>query len=103
MNADPSVKPNDVVRTSPGAGTAVAPTTSVAVYTNPDATPTIAGGSPASPTLPGISAPSGAGTPCNVFPFGIPCWIGSQLSTLDASLTAPSFSIGTPAGRGGRS
>jgi hypothetical protein len=86
--ADPSVAPNDVVRTSPVAGTAVQPQTAVSVYVNPDSTPApgTSGGAPGAPTLPGVSIPTAA-TPCNVFPFGIPCWVTSQLGHLAG--TAP--------------
>lgn len=107
--ADPATQPNAVARTNPRSGTHVDPFTSVAVYVNPDSAPdpgTETGGGggtgsgvdsppPTLPDPPGIAV-SGAPTPCNVFPFGIPCWIGNQLSALTAPAEAPKFSIGLP-------
>lgn len=101
--ADPSVGPDDVVRTNPATGTYVDPSTAITVYTNPDDSPppTGGGGAPAAPSLPGISMPA-VSTPCSVFPFGIPCWIVNQLHTLvSAAATAPSWTITLPAVFGG--
>ncbi len=101
--ADPSLGPYSVVSTSPSPGTRVAPETNVQVMTNPATTPGSApgGGAPGTPALPGVVVPTAA-TPCNVFPFGIPCWLSSQLNALSSTATAPSFSIGLPAAICGR-
>jgi hypothetical protein len=97
-SADVSVAPDDVVRTSPAAGTQVDPKASVTIYTNPDdvsATPVTG---PVGPIAPGVSIPQAA-TPCSVFPFGIPCWIHDSLSGgLTATAQAPSFSVALPDG-----
>jgi hypothetical protein len=98
--ADPTVAPNDVVRTSPQAGTQVDPQTAVTVYVNPDTVGSI-GAAPGAPTLPGLVLPQ-APTPCNVFPFGVPCWLKNQLGQFTSTTPqAPAFSIGTPSLLGG--
>lgn len=102
-NINPQLGPDDVVAVSPAPGTQIAPNTSVTVQSNPDDAPAPqpGGGPPGAPTLPGISI-GGAPTPCTVFPFGIPCWIGNQLSEfVSTTPQAPSFSIGTPSLLGG--
>jgi hypothetical protein len=94
--ADPTRAPLSVVQVTPAPGTQADPQATVTVTTNPAATPTVGAAAPVGPSLPGISFPS-AGTPCNVFPFGVPCWLGSQLqSVASASPTAPSFTVGMP-------
>jgi hypothetical protein len=97
-NEDPTQGPNAVVQVSPAPGTAVQPSTEVTIEANPDTAPagTVAGGAPGAPTIPGITVPSVA-TPCSVFPFGIPCWLGNQLSAfVSTSPQAPVFDIPLP-------
>jgi len=97
--ADPSVPPNDVTATVPTAGSQVDPSTAVQVDTNPaDNTGTGTGtgtGGPVGPVPPGITPPTGA-TPCNVFPFGVPCWTATQLAAFNASPVAPTFDMNLP-------
>jgi hypothetical protein len=94
--ADPATAPDDVVSTVPVAGTAVAPSTAIDVQTNPDTgAPSSSPSGVTPPAAPGISVPS-AGTPCTVFPFGIPCWIATQLGSLSSGAAAPDFTIGCP-------
>lgn len=105
---DPFLDPGAVVQVTPAPGTFWDPANlpAVNVYYNPTATP---GTGPTSgPTNPpgqtgptpdpftgptvdpnGIHFPS-IPTPCNVFPFGVPCWIANQLSVFTASPVAPS-------------
>jgi hypothetical protein len=97
--ANPSVSPNSVVTTFPAPGSAVDPASAVEVQVNPDTLPAEppGGGAPGAPDLPGISVPSAA-TPCDVFPFGLPCWLVGQLGAFaSVGATAPSFSVGMPA------
>jgi hypothetical protein len=55
-----------------------------------------AGGLPFDPPgLPDVVFPK-VPTPCNVFPFGVPCWLVHQLESLRASAAAPSFTINLP-------
>jgi hypothetical protein len=51
------------------------------------------------PTVDGISFPSIA-TPCNVFPFGVPCYVIQQIEAINASPVAPDFTVGLPTGHG---
>jgi hypothetical protein len=101
-NIDPTRGPGEVTTTTPAPGTRALPSDPVSVYANPGGTAAAgsSGSAPSGPTLPGISIPS-LSTPCSVFPFGIPCWIVSQLGALNASAVAPSFSIGLPSIAGG--
>jgi hypothetical protein len=98
--ANPSVAPNDVVTASPAPGTEVAPQTDVQVETNPASVAGGGAGAPPSVTQPGINLPQ-AGTPCTVFPFGIPCWMRDQLAAFTAAPVAPHFAFGAPAVIGG--
>jgi hypothetical protein len=97
---NPALGPDAVIQVTPAAGTRVLPSASVATVSNPDSAnqPGTGGGAtgpPTAPALPGISLPQ-APTPCNVFPFGIPCWIANQLQPLNGGATAPNFQIGVP-------
>lgn len=98
---DPTQGPGVAIRTLPAVGSQVWAATNVVVYANPsDATGTGGATGPIGPALPGITVPSVA-TPCSVFPFGIPCWIGNQLSQFNSGAVAPHFDIGMPALFGG--
>jgi hypothetical protein len=104
---DTTQGPDVAIRTNPAVGTQVTPETSIEVFSNPDDAPQPAdggagaGGGPLAPDLPGINIPT-ASTPCTVFPFGLPCWIGGALSQLaSVAPQAPSWSISTPQVLGG--
>jgi len=107
-----------VIQTNPAPGTAVATGTEVRVFYNPAYMPDPAdtsgetgnptdpatgepapcvGGCPGDIVPPGITFPS-ISTPCNVFPFGVPCWVKNQVTSLDASPVAPHLSWPTPYG-----
>lgn len=94
--------PNAAVGTTPAVGTQVAPSTAIAVAVNPDSTTsTTTGSAPVGPTLPGLTIPAAA-TPCNVFPFGIPCWVATEMGTIaSAGPEAPAFNFNLPAVVGG--
>lgn len=96
---DPRVGPSEVSKVSPAPGSKVAPATEVVVDANPEDAPqpqeTLVGVTP--PTIPGIVLPH-VPTPCNVFPFGAPCWLKSQFDALAATSEAPKFSVSTPFG-----
>ena len=101
----------DVTATQPVAGSQVSPSTAVQVSTSPasadgtdpsGSTGTGGASAPTTPTLPGINIPS-APTPCNVFPFGLPCWISNQLGGFSAPAVAPSVKIAIPQIFGGGS
>jgi hypothetical protein len=97
-NINPALGPDAVLSVSPTPGTRVQPTDAVQTTSNPDAAPAAGatGAAPVGPTAPGITIPT-ASTPCNIFPFGIPCWMVNQLSSLaSVSPQAPSFSFNVP-------
>ena len=110
---DPFTGPDVVIHVSPSPGTAVAPGSDVNTDSNPDTLPATAagtggaGGTPVetdpftSPTVDpdGIEFPS-IPTPCNVFPFGIPCWIVNQLGQFIASPVTPTFDVPVGAASG---
>ena len=74
------------------------------VYANPggSAAPgTITGSPPTAPGLPGLVMPA-VTTPCNVFPFGLPCWLVNQIGQFASGTSSPpAFSISTPSLLGG--
>lgn len=107
-NENPNVGPNGVsdVYDQPrgqivGPNTLLEPSDSLQIRANPSDAPapgaagTGISSPPGAPAPPGITIPT-APTPCTVFPFGIPCWIGSQLGMLNASPVAPSWSLHLP-------
>jgi hypothetical protein len=101
---DLQLGPDAAVSVDPASGSQIAPATAVEVQGNPDSAPA-AGTGPAAPTgpaLPGIRIP-GLRTPCNVFPFGIPCWLVNQVSPLEGAAVAPVWSVSYPAVIGGGS
>jgi hypothetical protein len=98
--SDPTLGGRAVVRTDPLPGTRAVTGTTVRIYSNPDDGTTTqdgtttggGGGPPVGPDLPGfhfLSIP----TPCNVFPFGAPCWLYNQLQSLDSTAQAPHVSL----------
>ena len=118
-SSDDSAGSYYVTSTSPAAGTLVSPGTAVTINTDPTSGTSPASGTdpgdgtdpssgtggataPTTPTLPGITIPS-APTPCNVFPFGLPCWISNQLGGFSAPAVAPSVKIAIPQIFGGGS
>jgi hypothetical protein len=101
---DPRTGASDVARTSPSSGTRVDPalggSTLVTVDVNPSTSAGVGsggGGLFSPPAVPSVRFPSLA-TPCNVFPFGLPCWLVGQLESLVATPEAPHFAITTPMG-----
>jgi hypothetical protein len=95
--ADPSQGPSAVVSVTPHAGTYAQPATDIAIDANPaDAPAPASSGNPFDPPgVPGLKLPA-VSTPCNVFPFGAPCWLATQLGQFNAAPVAPSFTVGTP-------
>lgn len=116
-----TVGPDRVARTNPGAGVHASPGSTVKVYVNPSSAPEPTdavsdpgfnplgdpvvdgrdGTEPAAPTggwgptLPGFDlSPLKVGQACNVFPFGIPCWLVSFVGSFDASPKAPKIDWG---------
>jgi hypothetical protein len=92
---DTAVGPSAVAGVTPSVGTAVSPDTAITVDVNPDDAPTpggSGGGFIPGPTLPGIHFPDIAPL-CNVFPFGIPCWLGGVLAQFASSPVAPDLSF----------
>jgi hypothetical protein len=92
---DTSVGPSAVAIVTPAPGTRVPPDTELNVDVNPDDAPEPAlggGGFIPPPTLPGFELPR-VPVACNVFPFGIPCWLVGILGQLNATPVAPNFSL----------
>jgi hypothetical protein len=95
---DPNVGPGGAVRTNPAPGSRVHSGTNVTVDSNPTTAPTVGAGvgAPAVPSPPGVHVP-GAPTPCNIFPFGIPCWLVTQMGSFVSTVaTPPHFDFTTP-------
>lgn len=103
--ANPNVGPEDVVVVTPNEGTRAAPTTQVRIGVNPKNVtgpksggekepvgPGETGGKQAGPSVPEIKWPHVA-TPCNVFPFGVPCWFADMMKSLILPMEAPKFSF----------
>jgi hypothetical protein len=100
---DLELGPDAAVTVDPHAGTQAQAATAIEVQSNPTDAPaagSATGSPPPGVTEPGIDLPS-VGTPCNVFPFGIPCWLTAQLAAFNAPPVAPDVSISTPASLGG--
>ncbi len=116
---DPFQEANTVVTTNPAPGSvydpAAAPSTPVELQVNPASMPATGPASgpgsgpgtgpaavsqpyiPAGPIDPlGIDFPNFDLSPCNVFPFGIPCWMVHQVSALATTATPPSFTLTVP-------
>jgi hypothetical protein len=96
---DPARGPNEAVRTSPAAGTEVAPSTDVTVYTNPDSAPDPAGGSGpfGAPTIPAIDlSPLNVTAGCTTFPFGVPCWLSGAVGGFGGTGHCPVFDFPLP-------
>ena len=95
---DTLVGPAAVTNVTPQAGTYALPGAAITVDINPDDAPNPGaggGGAFTPPALPGVVLPSVA-TPCNVFPFGIPCWLVGQMGALTASPVTPDFTVNLP-------
>jgi len=91
VDIDPSVGPNEVAGVVPDPGTRVEPASKVEVETNPADAPEPEGSGPLSPpTIPPVKWPH-VGTPCTVFPFGVPCWLGEEFAGLVSASRAPVF------------
>jgi hypothetical protein len=72
--------PGAVVQVQPQPGTAVAPGTTVTVRVNPGEAPAAGGGLFTPPVVPPIDfSPLQLGAACNVFPFGVPCWVAELI------------------------
>ncbi len=96
-DTNPDVGPDGVAGVAPDPGSKYKPDTDVDVESNPSDAPEPEGkGSPpAGPTVPSIELPS-VPTPCDVFPFGAPCWLYDQLTPLVVTAAAPKFAVKTP-------
>ncbi|MGC2652115.1 MAG: hypothetical protein WA317_00610 [Mycobacterium sp.] len=96
---DPWLDPDSVIQVQPAPGSEVDPVSDpeVTVTSNPDPDGEPVCGSCTSsayvpPTTGGIVWPA-INTPCNVFPFGVPCWLSNQFSQFVASPEAPVFTL----------
>jgi hypothetical protein len=106
---DPAAGPLGVARVDPAAGSKVDPDTAVSVYVNPATAPAPTPGTEGDP-LPGAEGDACSGdscsppgtfslgplnipTPCNVFPFGTPCWFLSFLDQWGSEREAPHWTI----------
>ncbi len=95
---DPTVGPSGASYTVPGEGTVVvlgSKKIKVVVEQNPSTAPEPreageGGGESGGPTIPAIKWPS-LPTPCNRFPFGIPCWLVERLGEFATSEETPRF------------
>jgi hypothetical protein len=95
---DTSKGPNAASKVSPAPGTLSKPGSLVQVDTNPADAPAPggeAGHGGGGPTIPSLKLPKIA-TPCTVFPFGVPCWLLTQVSALALATEAPKFTVVTP-------
>jgi len=89
---DPTQGPSAVASTIPGSGTRIAPSSLVKVRVNP-ATAPAPGGAPG-PTVPAIDfSPLSQTSPCNKFPFGVPCWIVGALGGFSGAGDCPNFDV----------
>lgn len=97
--------PTEVVRTNPTTGTRTAPTTGITVYVNPDTAPTVGtdpttgdgGGDGSGGGLKSINFdPLKKATPCNSFPFGVPCWVVGALGGFNAEGHPPNVAMALP-------
>jgi hypothetical protein len=93
--ADPSKGPEEVLSTLPSPGTKVEINSDVQVKQNPATTPEPSGPgwSPPNIASPDLSPLTQIGTPCNVFPFGIFCWLNGALGGWGSNAGCPSFTI----------
>lgn len=102
---DPTREPHEVTSVDPAPGQHAGTDDEITVGENPEPAPNEGGGDGGGgsgglftpPDVPSVRWPS-IPTPCNVFPFGAPCWVFEQLASLEASPVAPAFSVGTPYG-----
>lgn len=100
---DPSKGPNEVVRTTPKAGSKLDPhpaggTQTVTVTYNPPTAPEPSATPWSAPSIRGIDfGPlTGIAIGCNKFPFGVFCWIGDGLAGVGSAGSCPT--IGVPMG-----
>jgi hypothetical protein len=95
-STDPLKGPDALDYTRPGEGSRANPdgSTPVQPYDNPLDAPQPAepGGGPSGPTIPAIKFLE-VPTPCNKFPFGVPCWLAQRMIEMATSTKAPKFSI----------
>lgn len=98
-SADPDRGPGEVVRVKPSVGTRVSPGGDVDVYRNPDDWPdpdadggTDPGGGDPNPGTFDFG-PFKVPTPCNVFPFGVPCYAVSFVASWGTEREAPHWSF----------
>jgi len=98
---DPTKGPNEVVRVNPQPGTRVQNGSTVATQVNPpDAAPAPGAAPGSSPAIHSINlTPLQVASPCNVFPFGVPCWVVGALGSASVSGQCPNFSQGLPFGQ----
>jgi hypothetical protein len=93
---DPEVGPNDVADVNPQPGTKAEPSTPVRVDVNPADAPNprvpgeAGGGGIGPPTEPGLHFPK-IGVLCTGFPFGVPCWLASTISSWSGTAVAPEW------------
>lgn len=97
---NPYVGPEGVAHVTPQPGQLYAPaTTDVNILENPVNAPAALPGGPPGPLKfldpPGIKFPE-LRTPCNVFPFGVPCWFAEQVDSFVATRRPPEASVTFP-------
>jgi hypothetical protein len=91
---DPTRGPSEVVSTAPAGGSYVPPATTVTVDLNPPNAPSPSGATPGGGI--DLSPLRNIPTPCNVFPFGVPCWLVRQVRGLAGDAVAPQFDLPVP-------
>ena len=91
---DPTKGPSAVTGTSPTTGTRIAPDAPIRVRVNPPTAPELDAPGLAMPTIPSIDlSPLSMTTPCNSFPFGVPCWIVGALGGFSGAGNCPEISF----------
>jgi hypothetical protein len=96
IEIDTAIGPNDVVTADPAPGSRAVATTPVTVDANPgdasSSSPEGPGAKISGPGVPAIKLPK-LGELCTVFPFGVPCWLYSQLKELATTREAPKWEL----------
>jgi hypothetical protein len=88
-----TVGPNQVARVAPAPGTRASAGTHIEVDINPSDAPSPGGGSPfPGPEPPGFHLPEFA-VLCTKFPFGVPCWIVSEMEKWVTTQETPAWEI----------
>jgi hypothetical protein len=94
---DPARGAGEAVRTQPATCPRCAPSTAITVYTNPGEAPAAGGGLFTPPAVPAVNFdPLGQASPCNVFPFGVPCWVVSLIDKWAGTPVIPEWDFHFP-------